>query len=521
MLNGHEKSDPAIVARKPRNKAERSAAVSAEPRAGAKGNADQPSTLRAQDRERGTPGLDRIRQAARQKKEMGFTSLLHHVDVDSLREAFYALERKAAPGVDGVTWEDYEADLERKLSDLCDRVHRGGPYHPLPARRGYIPKSDGKQRPLAIAALDDKIVQRAVQEVLSAIYEEDFLGFSYGLRPGRSQHDALDALGVAISGRKVNHILDADIRSFFDTVNQDWLIRFLEHRIGDKRIIRLIRKWLKAGVLEDGLVTVGELGTGQGSVISPLLSNVYLHHVIDLWAKQWREREEAKGEMIIVRYADDLVLGFEREAEARSFLEAMRQRLEAFGLSLHPEKTRIIEFGRHAAARRAERGLGKPETFNFLGFTFICGKTRKGRFLVKRKTRGDRMKARLKQMRATLRRRRHAPIPEVGKWLAQGVRGYLNYHAVPTNSRAIHAFRRNVVQLWRRALNRRGNRGLTPWSRMVELADDYLPRPRILHRWPEQNFAVKHPRWEPYAGKPHVRICAGGAQQCASLPRLK
>jgi group II intron reverse transcriptase/maturase len=436
---------------------------------------------------------------------------LHHLSLAQLREAFHALRREAAAGVDGLTWQDYQGDLERRLEDLHDRVHRGGPYRPLPSRRRYIAKADGRQRPLAVAALEDKIVQRAVQEVLSAIYEVDFLGFSYGFRPGRGQHDALDALVVGIRRTKVNWILDADIRSFFDTVSHDWLIRFLEHRIGDRRIIRLIQKWLKAGVLEDGVVTVSERGTAQGSVISPLLANVYLHYVFDLWAEQWRRRE-ATGDMIIVRYADDLVVGFEHEAEARRFLEAMRERLAAFALSLHPDKTRIIEFGRQAAANRERRGLGKPETFNFLGFTHICAKTRRGKFLVKRKTRRDRMRAKLKQVKDVLRRHRHQPTPVVGAWLGQVVRGYFNYHAVPANGAALAAFRHHVMTLWYRALRRRGDRHKMTWARLVKLADDFLPRPRILHPWPEQRFAVRHPRQEPYAGKPHVRFCAGGAQ---------
>lgn len=511
MMHGREKSDPAVVAPKPTNEAGRPAEEPVERRAGTKGNAGQRSTLRAQDRERVAQGLDRIRQAARQRKEDRFTSLLHHVSIAQLREAFYALKRHAAPGVDGVTWQDYEADLERLLADLHDRVHRGGPYHPQPSRRRYIAKPDGRQRPLAVAALEDKIVQRAVQEVLSAIYEEDFLGFSYGFRPGRGQHDALDALVAGIVSTKVNWIVDADIRSFFDTVSQDWLIRFLEHRIGDRRIVRLIQKWLKAGVLEDGVMTVSDTGTGQGAVISPLLANVYLHYVIDLWAERWRRREAA-GDMIVVRYADDLVVGFEHETDAKHFLDAMRARLEAFALSLHPDKTRIIEFGRHAAANRDRRGLGKPETFTFLGFTFICAKSRRGKFLVKRKTRRDRMRAKLKQVADTLQRRRHQPIPEIGAWLGQVVRGFFNYHAVPTNSAALVAFRYHVMKLWQLALLRRGNRDKTTWDRIVKIADDYLPRPHVLHPWPEQRFTVKHPRWEPYAGKPHVRFCAGGAQ---------
>ena len=329
--------------------------------------------------------------------------------------AFYALGRKAAPGVDGMTWRDYEADIELRLRDLHRRAHRGA-YRPQPSRRTFIPKTDGKQRPLAIAALEDKIVQGATVMVLNAIYEGDFCGFSYGFRPGRGSHDALDALYVAIDRRKVNWIVDADIQNFFGAVSQEWLVRFVEHRIGDKRIIRLIRKWLKAGILEDGVVTVDDRGTGQGSVISPLLANIYLHYVFDLWAKRWRQRE-ATGEMIIVRYADDVIVGFEHEGDARRFLDAMRARFEEFMLSLHPDKTRMIEFGRLAAASRKKRGLGKPETFAFLGFTFICGTSRRGHFQLQRKTRGDRMRAKLQDIKVELRRRMHWPIPKQGKWL--------------------------------------------------------------------------------------------------------
>jgi RNA-directed DNA polymerase len=375
-MNGQEKSDSAIVAVKSPNKAGQPAAEAMEPRAGTKGNADQQSTHRTQTRVRVSQALDRVRQAAKLGKKERFTALLHHVNVDTLRLAFYALKRKAAPGVDGVTWQDYEADLEPRLEELHDRVHRGA-YRPQPSRRTYIPKADGRERSLAIAALEDKIVQGATVLVLNAIYEGDFVGFSYGFRPGRGPHDALDALAVAISTRKVNWILDADVQNFFARVSQEKLVLFLEHRVGDKRIIRLIQKWLKAGILEDGVVTADDRGTGQGSVISPRLANIYLHYVFDLWAARWR-RQEAQGDMIIVRYADDLVAGFEHEGAARRFLDAMRDRFEVFALSLHPDKTRQIEFGRHAAAARKQRGLGKPETFMFLGFTHICGKSRRG-----------------------------------------------------------------------------------------------------------------------------------------------
>src|SRR3984957_5395242 len=452
-MNDPEKSDPRIVATKPTNKAGRPGAELVEPRLGTKGNAGRQSTHRSQNRARVTQALDRVRHAARQRKKEQFTALLHHVNVDALRTAFYALKRKAAAGVDGVTWQDYEADLELRLEDLHGRVHRGA-YRPQPSRRTYIPKADGKQRPLAIAALEDKIVQGATVMALNAVYEGDFCGFSYGFRPRRGPHDALDALSTAIKMRKVNWILDADIQNFFGAVSQSWLVRFLEHRVGDKRIIRLIQKWLKAGILEDWIVTVDDRGTGQGSVISPLLANIYLHYCFDLWAERWRRRE-AQGDMIVVRYADDLIVGFEREGDANRFLDAMRKRLGEFALSLHPDKTRLIEFGRFAAVDRKRRGLGKPETFAFLGFTFICGKSRRGSFQLHRKTRRDRMRAKLKGIKAELRRRMHQPIPNQGQWLKQVVTGHFAYYAVPTNSRALSAFRHYVTDLWRRTLRRR------------------------------------------------------------------
>ncbi len=485
-------------------------AESAERRAGAEGNAGQVDTLRTPSREGASHGLDRVRTTAREKKKEQFTALLHHITVESLEKAFRELRKDAAPGIDGVVWEDYEKDLGRKLADLHSRVHRGA-YRAQPSRRVYIPKPDGRQRPLAIAALEDKIVQRATATVLNAIYEEDFLGFSYGFRPGRGAQDAMDALVVGINARKVNFILDADIEKFFDSVSQERLVEFVEHRIGDKRIIRLIQKWLKAGVLEDEAVTRSDRGTGQGSVISPLLANIYLHYTFDLWANRWRRRE-AKGDMIIVRYADDIIVGFQHEADARRFLEAMRERLGKFALSLHPDKTRLIEFGRYAAANRKQRGLGKPETFDFLGFTFISGKSRKGGFLVLRKTRTDRMRAKLREIKQGLRRRMHRPIGEQGRWLKQVVAGYFQYFAVPTNIRALHAFRYLVIDLWRRTLRRRGQRDRTTWERMKRRARDFIPKPRVLHPWPSARFAARHPRQEPYAGKPPVRICAGGAQ---------
>src|SRR5438128_2398042 len=520
MMHGHEKSDLAIVAGKPANKAEqpapeRSAAKlnAAEPverRAGAKGNAGQQSTRRTQSRESVSQALERIRKVARERKKERFTALFHHISIDLLERSFFELKEDAAPGVDRLTWKDYEADLEGNIEDLHNRV-RSGAYRALPSRRVYIAKPDGRQRPLAVAALEDKIVQRAVVALLNAIYEEDFLGVWYGFRPGRGTHDALDALCVGIHSKKVSFILDADIQSFFDEINQQWLIRFLEHRIGDRRIIRLIQKWLKAGVMEDGVVTVSDRGTGQGSVISPLLANIYLHYTLDLWAMRWRQRE-ATGDMIFVRYADDFIVGFQHESDAQRFLDEMRERLEKFALTLHPEKTRLIEFGRFAAERRERRGLGKPETFNFLGFTFICGKTRAGKFQIKRKTRRDRMRAKLRMVKEEMWRRMHQPVPLQGSWLRRIVTGYFNYHAVPTNFRALTVFRGEITDLWRRTLRRRSQKDRLTWARMTKLAGDFLPKPIILHPWPSDRFAVTHPRWEPYAGKPHVRICAGGVR---------
>src|SRR5258708_3853688 len=485
-MHGRGKSDEAIVALKRVNHEAQALREPVERRAEAKGNAGQTSTRQTQSRESVTQGLARIREVAKAKEKERFTALFHHLSLEHLERAFFELEEKAAAGVDGLTWHSYAAELEGNLKDLHSRLHRGA-YRPLPSRRVYIPKPDGRQRPLAIAALEDKIVQRATAAVLNAIYEEDFLGFSYGFRPRRSAHDAMDALVVGIESRKVNFILDADIRSFFDTVDQEWLIRFVEHRVGDQRIIRLIRKWLRAGVLEDGVVNVSDRGTGQGAVISPLLANIYLHYGLDLWAERWRQRE-ATGDMIVVRYADDMIVGFEHEQEAIRFLDALKARFEKFALTLHPEKTRLIEFGRLAVQNRRARGLGKPKTFDFLGFTFICGKSRKGKFLIKRKTRQDRMRAKLRTIKEEMQRRMHQSIPQQGKWLRQVVTGYFNYHAVPTNFRALVVFRDEVTRAWRQRLGRRSQKGALPWARLLELAAGWLPKPPLCHPWPHQLF---------------------------------
>jgi RNA-directed DNA polymerase len=413
--------------------------------------------------------------------------------------------------VDGVTWQEYGQGLEEKLENLHGRVHRGS-YRALPSRRRYIPKPDGRQRPLGIAALEDEIVQRAVVEVLNAIYEEDFLGFSYGFRPGRSQHDALDALAVGITRTRVNWILDADIRNFFDTVSHEWLIRFVEHRIGDRRMVRLIRKWLKVGVMEDGEVKASTVGTPQGAVISPLLANIYLHYVLDLWGRDSGDTATPRATSSWCAMPNDLVTGFEHRTDAERFLTALRERLESFALSLHPDKTRLIEFGRHAAANRERRGLGKPETFAFLGFTHICGRTRNGKFSLHRKTRRDRLRAKLREVKETLRRRLHTAIDEQGGWLRQVVTGYFVYHAVPNNIQALSAFRRGVRWLWWRSLRRRSQKDPTTRRAINRLVAQWLPKPRITHPWPEARFAVRHPRWEPDARIGHVRFCAGGVR---------
>lgn len=509
MMHDREKSDSPIVAVKPANEGGKLPKEQVERRGEAEGNAFEPSMPRTLNRTGVTAGLERVRLRAKVKNKEKFTALLHHVTIERLQNAYSCLKRDAAAGVDGVTWDEYGNGLDRRIAELCTRVHRGS-YRPQPSQRRYIPKPDGRQRPLGVAALEDKIVQRALAEVLNAIYEEDFLGFSYGFRPGRSQHDALDALAVGIEGRAVNWIVDADIAGFFDTVSHEWLLCFVEHRVGDRRVIRLIRKWLKAGVIEDGRMMPTTVGTPQGGVISPLLANIYLHYVFDLWAERWRRRE-ATGEMIVVRYADDIVAGFRHEADAKRFMTDMAARLAAFALTLHPDKTRLLAFGRHAAAERKRSGLGKPETFDFLGFTHICGRSRRGRFLLRRRSRRDRMRTKLHEIRDALWQHRHAALDEQGDWLGRVVRGYFAYHAVPTNSVALSEFRRVVLWHWLRALRRRGQRDKSNWASLNRLAERFIPHPRILHPWPSKRFAVKHPRWEPSAGILHARICAGGA----------
>jgi len=489
-LNGHEGGNAGDSQAKPTGPSggRTTSAEGVEGRRQAKGNAGPQNTLRTQSRQGVPSARDRIRQAAKTDKGRRFTTLLHHVyDIETLREAYFGLKRDAAPGVDGETWQSYGEQLESNLEDLSARLQRGA-YRAKPVRRVYIPKPDGRQRPLGITTLEDKVVQRALVLVLNCIYETDFLGFSYGFRPGRNQHNALDALYVGIKRKRVNWVLDADIRGYFDAISHEWLVKFVEHRIADQRVVRLIQKWLTAGVLEDGEKKRSEMGTPQGGGISPLLANVYLHYVFDLWVRDWRRR--AKGDVIVVRYADDIIVGFQHEWEARRFWVELRERFAGFGLELHPEKTRLIEFGRHAAANRKRNGRGRPETFDFLGFTHVCGKTRKGRFALVRLTMRKRLRAKLREIKMAFRWRWHDPVPEVGKWLASILRGHFNYYAVPLNFESLRAFQNQVIRMWRRGLSRRSHKGHVTWKQMLRIARRFLPRLRILHPWPDQRLAL-------------------------------
>ena len=493
MSNRGGKSDRCVVPQKLSNKAAGETPVAAEAVEGrrrAKGNAIAARmsrrTIRVYDV--GT-ALDGIRQTARGNRSARFTGLLHHIcEVERLRAAYHSLKRDAAPGVDGQTWQSYGQDLEANLLELSDRLARGG-YRPQPVRRVYIDKADGSKRPLGVPALEDKLVQRATVEVLNAIYEADFLGFSYGFRPGRSAHNALDAVAVGVSTRKVGWILDADIAKFFDTIEHDWLVKFIEHRVADTRVVRLIKKWLHAGVLEDGRLEQSELGTVQGGSISPLLANIYLHYAFDLWVKQWRGRD-ARGDVIAVRYADDWVAGFQYRDDAERFQRAVAERLGQFGLKLHPEKTRLIEFGRFARENRSRKGQGKPQTFDFLGFTHCCGKTRKGKFMVLRLTSAKRLRAKLQAVKIELRRRMHHPIPEQGQYLRAVVAGHGRYFGVPCNGARLRTLRFQIAGLWRRTLCRRSQSRDLPWRRMYRLMAHWLPVPHICHPYPNQRLIV-------------------------------
>lgn len=492
-MHASRKSDSCVVPKKePNEGGENRKEEALEERQLTEENAKQTSVDRTQCRQTTSCGLDRVREVARRDKKVQFTALLHHITINLLRESFFTLKRQAAPGADGMTWNEYQETIEKRLPDLHKRIHRGS-YRAQPSKRTYIPKADGTMRPLGIAALEDKIVQQAVVAVLNAIYEEDFIGFSYGFRPGRSQHLALDALFVGIESKKVNWVLDADIRGFFDTINHEWMLKFLQHRIADPRILRLIRKWLKAGVSEEGKWSKTTVGTPQGAVISPLLANVFLHYVYDLWVIQWRQRS-AKGEVVVVRFADDTVVGFQHRHEAENFLNDLKGRMEKFGLALHPEKTRLIEFGRLAAPNREKRKECKPETFNFLGFTHICGKSRKGKFLLIRNTITKRLRGKLQELNKELMSRRHEPVAQIGEWLRSVVRGYFNYHSVPGNIFAMDTFRTQVIRSWYRSLKRRSQRSKITWDRFGKLADKWIPKAKVLHPYPQERFYAMHPR---------------------------
>jgi RNA-directed DNA polymerase len=493
-----EESDRAVVPVNLSNKEGQTSAEIGEGRARAKENVVQSHTRPTQSGERVSQGLSGVRQAAKARRRERFTALLHHLSVDLLRDSFYALQRRAAPGVDGVRWKEYEAGLEGRLAELYSRIHRGA-YRAQASRRVFIPKADGRQRPLGIAALEDKIVQQAVVTILNEIYEVDFRGFSYGFRPGRSPHQALDALSVGLHRKRVNWVLDADIRGFFDQMSHEWTMQFVQHRVADHRILGLIQKWLKAGVSEDGQWSETKVGTPQGAVVSPLLANVYLHYVFDLWVEAWRKKV-AQGDVIVVRYADDLVVGFESRAEAERFLEEFRERLAKFGLELHAEKTRLIEFGRFAARNREQRGEGKPETFTFLGFTHYCGERRKdGAFIVWRETANKRLVAKLLAIKTELKRRRHEPIVSVGAWLQKVTSGYYQYHAVPGNLHRLQLFRWRLRWIWWRALSRRSQRSSVSMDRLNRLITRWIPVARVLHPYPMQRFDASHPGREPYA----------------------
>src|SRR3984957_1717317 len=490
MTNGPGKSDSPVVPAKSPNKAGQPAAEGREGRGLAKGNLPQQNASRTPSRKDAPSALERVRQAAGKDKKLRFTALLHHIyNLETLRTAYLRLKKEAAPGVDGETWRHYGERLEENLQKLSERLKRGA-YRAKPVRRVYIPKADGRQRPLGVTALEDKIVQRAAVEGLNAIYETDFLGFSYGFRPGRSKHNALYALYTGLVTTKVNWVLDLDIRSFFDAISPEWLVKFIGHRIADRRVVRLIQKWLNAGVLEDGKRIRMEEGTPQGGSASPLMANIYLHYVFDLWVHAWR-RTRAHGDVIAVRYADDIVIGFQIESDAKRFWTELAERLRKFQLELHPDKTRLLEFGRFAARNREQRGEGKPETFAFLGFTHICGKTRSnGYYTVLRQTIRTRMQAKLSEVKDELRRRMHDPIPEVGQWLRAVVGGHIRYYGVPMNGSALCAFRLRTGLLWHQALSRRSQNGHVRWDRMRRLIDRWLPPARVYHPYPLRRMRV-------------------------------
>src|ERR1700746_2446337 len=490
MMNSPGKSDRPTVPEKFPNNAGQPAAEGMEGRGLAKGNLPQQNASRTPSRKDAPRALERGRQAAGKDKKLRFTALLHHIyNLETLRMAYFRLKKEAAPGMDGETWRHYGEELENNLQDLSERLKRGA-YRAKPVRRVFIPKADGRQRPLGVTALEDKIVQRAAVEVLNAIYETDFLGFSYGFPPGRSQHQALDALYTGLLTRKVNWVLDLDSKGFFDGISHEWLVKFVEHRVADRRVVRLIQKWLNAGVLEDGKRIRVEEGTPPGGSASPLLANVYLHYVFDLWVQAWRQKR-AHGDVIVVRFADDIVAGFNSKADADQFRAELTERMQKFNLELHPEKTRLLEFGPYAIDQRQWRGEGKPETFNFLGFTHICVKKKSnGRFTVLRQTIRKRLQAKLNEVKTELQRRMHEPIPDQGKWLRAVVGGHFRYYGVPMNQPALWIFRFQVGRLWHRALSRRSQKGRVLCDRMRRLITCCLPLPTVGHPYPLRRLGV-------------------------------
>ncbi|MCZ7665705.1 MAG: group II intron reverse transcriptase/maturase [Thermoleophilia bacterium] len=434
--------------------------------------------------------LERIHEVARKDRKQRFTALLHHVyDVERLRAAYFATRRDAAAGIDGETWRHYGGALEDNLRDLSARLKRGA-YRAKPVRRAFIPKADGQQRPLGVPTLEDKIVQRAVVEVLNAIYETDFVGFSYGFRPKRSQHQALDALTVGIKTKKVNWVVDADIRSFFDTLKHEWLVKFVEHRIGDRRLVRLIQKWLSAGVLEDGERTVSEVGTVQGGSISPLLANIYLHYVFDLWILAWR-RTRARGDVVVVRYADDFVAGFEHKSDAEQFLAELRERFSKFNLELHPRQDAHARVRPPCGRKPGRPWRGEAEDLQLPRLHALLREDEERRFNVLRKTMATRMAAKLAEVTEKLRKRRHTPVPEQGAYLKAVVQGHARYYGVPLNSHSVGSFRHQVGMAWWRSLNRRSQRGKVPAARMAKHLARWLPQVRVCHPWPEQRLRVR------------------------------
>ena len=434
-----------------------------------------------------------VREVAIRERKLTFTALMHQVTPELLVTSFYQLKKQAARGVDGISWSEYEEGLETRVSDLHRRI-QSGRYKPQPARRVYIPKGNGELRPLSIQCVEDKVAQQAVSMLLGQIYETDFMGFSYGFRPNRSQHDALDALTFGIVKRKVNWVLDLDIRKFFDTVEHEWLIRMLQHRVKDSRLLKLIVRWIKVGFVDDvGRRHPAHFGVPQGSVISPLLSNIYLHYVFDLWSNKWRA-DNAQGDIVIIRYADDAVLGFQNKWDANRYQAQLIERLAKFGLSLNTDKTRLIRFGRFASAQRAKYGAGKPESFEFLGFTHYCSRKRNGDFMVGRITSRKRLVTQIKAVQVELRRRLHMPPRQTLAWLVRVLRGHANYYSVPGNIVRVSEFRQQLVKRWYKLLRRRSQRTSVNWSWFGPWVTSNLPKVRVVHPFPEERFYAKHPQ---------------------------